>query len=376
MAAHAKLSASGASRWANCPGSVKASEGVDNTSSKFAAEGTAMHEVAELALTLGHEADEYVGREFIGITITQTMADLVQVYLDYVRSITGELFVEIRVDFSEWVPEGFGTSDAIVLDGDTLHVIDLKTGKGVQVFAEENLQGMLYALGSYEEFGYLANTKTVRIHIVQPALDHIDTWDISLEDLLVKGEWFRERAELALTPDAPRIPGETQCQWCPVKATCPALISFTEELIMCDFDNLDDLPAPVDKDDEILRKALAAKSLIMGWLTAVEKEVYDRLVTRGSFTGFKLVEGRSNRAWTDETVVGSALVRELGNEVYTTKLITPAQAEKLLGKKRKDLLEGLITKPPGKATLVPESDKRPPLGDVTACFDDLTEGDE
>lgn len=370
MTAHAKLSASGSSRWLACPGSVNAEEGIKDHSSPSAREGTCAHELAELVLVNGGSCFDWVGKQLVENnehTVDQEMAQYVQQYVDYVKSFDGEHAYEQRVDFSEWVPEGFGTSDAIILQGDTLHVIDLKYGKGVQVYAENNSQGMLYALGAYSDYAMICNIKKVVIHIVQPRLDHIDEWEIALEDLLKWGEWAGQRAEMCLKPDAPRVPGNSQCLFCKAKATCPALYEQTKKAVLSDFDELDS-PTPASLTDEQLKTALDCKKLIVSWLEAVEDLVKER-VEDGGFPGYKLVAGRSLRKWGDDDKAAEALSELLGDDAYTRKLISPAQAEKALGKKRAGEVADLIVKPEGKPALVPEGDKRPPITTTAKDFD-------
>lgn len=357
---HAKLSASGAHRWLNCPGSVNAERGIKEGRSPHAEEGSAAHELGEKALISGKPCSDYIGttfKEWKDWPVTQEMADFVQIYVDFVNSFDGEAMIENRVHFDEWVPEGFGTSDAIVVNGDNLHVIDLKYGQGVQVFAEENPQGMLYALGAYALTEGLHKIKTVDITIVQPRLDHIDTWRISLKDLLKWGNYVRERAELALTEDAPREPGDKQCHWCKAKATCPALKKMTDDIVMAFFDD------PVDTlSDDDLANALSSKKLIIGWLDAVESLAKQRLSDGEGFPGYKLVAGRTTRKWADTGEACDKLLTMLEDEqVFETKAISPAKAEKLLGKAKAAEIQGLIASSTGAPTLVPESDKRPAI---------------
>jgi hypothetical protein len=360
MAQHAKLSASGAHRWLTCLGSVDAEKGIKDASSANADEGSAAHELAEIVLEKGGCAHDHVGNFLIEMNthvVTEEMADYVQQYVDYVASVGGVQFYEERVNYSDWVPEGFGTSDVIAINGDTLDIIDLKYGKGVQVFAEENPQGLLYALGAYSEYGFIYDFNTVRIHIVQPRLDHIDVWEISVKDLLKWGAWVSEQAQRINEGNAPRTPGEKQCQWCKAKATCPALKSYTEAIIMSGFEELD-TPNPDTLNDSQLRKALESKKLIESWLTAVEKLVNERLQKGEAFPGFKLVAGRSLRKWEDEVDAIIKLDLLLGEQAYEKKLLTPAKAEKVLGKAKAKEIQDLIIKPEGKPTLAPESDKR------------------
>ena len=363
--AHAKLSASGSAKWSLCPGSVFAEKDYPETTSVFAEEGTAAHELAELLLRDDEELNLGIFSLFgvtlpeSGVVVTQDMLDYVMVYVNYVKSISGELFVEQRVDFSHIAPDGFGTSDAIVINDTKLTIVDLKYGKGVRVDADNNTQGILYALGAVNDYGMLYDIKTINIVIVQPRLDHISEWSLSIDELNRWGERLKQAAELTATENAPRVPGEKQCQWCKAKATCPALNKLTESTLMTSFDNLE-TSKPETLTDEQLRVALDNKKLILAWFDAIETIVTDRLTGGNAFNGYKLVEGRSNRAWRDEDATAKALIGVIDmDKLYTKKLISPAQAEKELGKSRAELLEDLITKPVGAPTLVPESDKRP-----------------
>lgn len=352
MTAHARLSASGSERWTRCPGSVNAEKAYPNTSSTFALEGTEAHSIAEKCLLSNKKARE--------VCKDIEMTGFVQEYVDYVDSVPGSLrMYEKRVDYSAWVPDGFGTSDAIIYDAKskTLHTIDLKYGKGVKVYAEENTQGLLYCLGAYDLLETMAEIEHVKIHIMQPRLDHIDTWLISVEQLLEKGKWFAERAEEALKPDAKRCPGEKQCQWCKAKADCKELMKYTEEIVGSNFEDLD-FKDPNALSLEDVRKILDGKSLIEGWLKAVHEKALDMAHSGDKIPGYKLVEGRSLRAWTDEHEAEQRLVQVLGTKAYITKIISPAQAEKALSKDEKEMLKDIIIKPKGKPSLVPESDKR------------------
>lgn len=372
MTAHAKLSASGSARWLACPGSVEAERGLADKSSFAAAEGTAAHELGEMCLVNGTNASDYIGQQLPENNeweVTQEMADAVQVYVDYVRNLGGEQHYEIRVDFSDWVPEGFGTSDAIVVDGDILHVVDLKYGKGLRVEAENNTQGLLYALGSYNEFELTHKFDKVVITIVQPRLDHIDEWEISTADLLKWGEWASQRAEMCLEPSADRVAGEKQCQWCKAQATCPEQKAYAEKIVMVDFDDVSEAKPVNTLTDEQLRAALEGKKLIVSWLDAVEKLATERLASGEGFPGFKLVAGRSLRQWQSEESAAAELEARLGEDAYNRKLLSPAQAEKALGKAKAKELADLIVKGEGKPTLVPESDKRPAVNVTADDFD-------
>lgn len=368
MTAHAKLSASGAHRWIACPGSVKAEEGLPDRTSSFAEEGTIAHEIAEKALRLGFNCDTLCDRPDLA-----HIAEPAQVYVDYVRALPGKhRFVETRVDFSEWVPGGFGTADSIVIDEATrtLHIADLKFGKGVRVDAERNPQAMLYALGAYSMFSFLHEIERVRIAIVQPRIDNISEWEISVHDLLKWGEIARAAADATQDPHAKRTPGEKQCRFCKAKATCPALMKLTEQTLLMDFEEHDEPVAPNKLTDEQLDAALKARPVIEAWLNAVETVVKQRLTTGEQFPGWKLVEGRANRAWIDEQSAAKELEWILGDKAFTKKLISPSQAEKALGKQHKKAVDGLAFKPQGKAALAPSTDPRP---SIMASVDDFDE---
>lgn len=370
MAAHATLGASNAHRWLVCAGSVAAERGLEDKASPFAEEGTRAHELAELALRTSDTAlDAFEDQE---------MAEYVRVYVEHVnRLISGsdEHSIEERVSYADWVDGGFGTADAIVLRGNVLYVCDLKYGMGVRVDAEENPQGMLYALGAYAKYFTDHRIDVVRINIIQPRLDHISEWEISVERLLRWAEWVSQRAEATQEPDAERVPGEKQCRWCKAKATCPALKEYTEAIIMAEFDDLDGMPKANNLSDEQMRRVLDAKGLIEGWLAAVEAVVKERLTTGIAFPGYKLVEGRSLRRWADDWKAAAKLVDLVGSDkAYTPpKLISPSQAEKVLGKARKGELEGLVVKPTGAPTLAPETDKRPAINMTADDFDVIDE---
>jgi hypothetical protein len=372
MKAHAKLSASGSHRWLACPGSIKAEEGRPDKKSFFADEGSAAHELMEICLTENRSPFDLVGKtlmEYNEFVVTQEMAEGVQYYVDYIKLFgnyrTSTMEVETVLQFHDWVPDGYGTADTIIFNGDSVDIFDLKFGKGI-VSAQENTQGLLYMLGAMDHMFH--ESQTFRFHIVQPRLDHIDTWQIDREELLKRGEWIKERAALALTDDAPRTPGEKQCQYCKAKADCLALAKLTTDVLMTDFDTMQTVN-PDRLDAETLRKAMEAKKLIVSWLDAVEEHITTTINETGRFPGYKLVEGRSLRQWSSDAEAEKRLTQLLGEDAYERKVLSVAKAEKTLGKKRVAEIADLIEKPQGKATLAPESDPRPSIFDVSAEFD-------
>ena len=365
---HAVLSASGAHRWAYCTGSRKAEEGLPDTTSPAASEGTEAHTLASEVLIHGDKLlDRYDDQE---------MADFVRQYTDFCRQVSkdaDDTAVEHRLDFSDWVRSGggFGTADFVAIKDGVLHIVDLKYGFN-RVSAQDNLQGLCYALGAYYDFGWLHEIDTVEFTIVQPRLDHIDTWTISVSEMLKRGEWLSQRAEEAMTDDAPRTPGESQCRWCKAKATCGALQKLTADTLMVEFDDLAAAPNPDTLTEEQLALALNNKALIIGWLDAVEKAAHTKLDAGEAFPGWKLVAGRSNRRWVDEEKALTLLARLLGGRknATTTKILSPAQAEKALGKDNRPRIAKHITTPTGAPTLAPADDPRPAVG---ASIDDFEE---
>lgn len=359
--AHATLSASGASRWMNCPGSVRMEAGIDRPSSPYAAEGTAAHELAESCLRKNYNADQLIGEIFYGHEATLEMAEYVQDYLDFVRGIEGNLMIEQRVDFSKWAPGGFGTADAIILNDDTAHVVDLKYGKGLRVDADNNSQAMLYGLGAYSDFGSLFDIKKFRLVIVQPRLDHLSEFEITLEDLLAFGKKVIEAAQKTVGEDTELVPGTTQCRFCAAKDRCPALAERNMKLINEGFESYE-RPGERKQIDELTPEqiALILKNIdgVANWAKGLEARGQELLEKGVNVPEFKLVAGRSLRKWIDEETASKALVHKLTKKkAFTEKLISVAQAEKLLGKDSK-ILKDHAFKPEGKPTIAHESDKR------------------
>jgi len=368
MGEHSVFGPSGAAGWLNCAGKIKAEENIPDEESSFAAEGTCAHDLACLVLTEGSTTAKWMKPSFLKYKVDQEMASNVQEYVDYVKTLGGIQEYEQEVSYEEWVPGGFGTADAIVVKADVIYVIDLKYGKGVKVYAEDNPQGMLYALGVLSERESFQEFKKVVIVIHQPRLDHVSEWETTPEALYKFGQYARERAKLCLEPNPPRTPGEKQCRWCRAKATCVALQTQTEHALMVQFEDLtvDSPKAPEELTDQDLRFILNHKGMIEQWLKAVEKHVMGKIESGRGFPGYKIVAGRSNRKWSDEKEAATLLKKLLGDKAYVKKLLTAPAAEKALGKEDKKKIQELIVKPEGKAVLVPEADKRLALSAVTA----------
>lgn len=378
---HAKLSASSAYRWLHCPKSVVLTEGLPDKTSDFAKEGTLAHSIAETTLKnykaygkddlsvqtcwADPEKFEHNSHFYLGIY------DDVQPYVDYVidtfEAHGGEAVLEIErcVDFSEWVPCGFGTADALIISDGTLEVIDLKFGKGVMVDATENPQMMLYALGAYDANAYIYDIENVRMTIVQPRLDHISTFEMSVSDLL---EWagvvVKPVAQLAYKGEGFQQAGDW-CRWCKLKETCKVRANT-----MLDMTSLREKASLTDEELDFI---LSHSKEIQQWLNDVERGALER-VTRGKpIKGWKLVEGRSNRKVADEgkLIVAMTQAGWGEDEIFKPKeLQTLTNLEKLVGKKRfAEEFGDLVYKPEGKATLVPESDKRPELGTAENEFE-------
>lgn len=391
-----------------CAGSIALSVDAPDPSSKYADEGTLAHALAAQCLTDGTDARVFVGMPLNDQIITPEMAADVQVYIDNIRERVGdgELRVEQKVDFSHWVghPNQTGTADALILskDGTKLTVADLKFGRGVPVYAEQNEQLMLYALGALDRYELVANITHVVLEVHQPRLQHLDSWEVSLEDLHA----FAQKAEAAVsnaldvlaivegggTVGAGDLVDGQHCRFCKAKATCPKL-SASVQLAVGDFENLD--ATALEKVSAFtlanLAQAMSSVDLIEQWCSAVRSEVERKLLAGDSVEGWKLVQGkRGNREWVDP-VEAEAYFRKAcrHDEIYKSTLLSPAQIEKrakpwiddegnerkpILGPRQMKTFAAMVTQSNGKASVAPETDKRPAL--VIPKFEALTGADD
>lgn len=372
--AHALLSASSASRWLACPPSAVAAEAYKNEGTDYTREGTLAHEVAE-AVARGKTVIPEVEGQAETI-LTQEMIDCAQGYADYIQeqleSDTATVLLEQRVDFSPWVPDGFGTADCIIIQRDTMDVIDYKYGKGVAVSALDNPQMKLYGLGALSEFGFAYDVQHIRLHIYQPRLNNISIFELTADELLTWAEeTVKPTAALATEGAGEYSPGE-HCRFCLHAGRCRALTkTCTEYVTNHGMQSAVPVLAPWEVAD-----VLKMEPLVSLWLKRVKDQALTTLLDGGEIPGFKAVAGRGSRAWADELQVADTLKGAgLQAEDYTkTELLSVAAMEKALGKKKvAELLADQIETKTGSPTVAPETDKRPKydrLGEAQKDFED------
>lgn len=357
--AHALLSASSAHRWLECPPSAVANEAYPNQDTAFTQEGTTAHEVAEMiaGAQLFHTPIDYSSK------VTHEMIECARDYADYIeehkKSNDAIVLLEQRVDFSPWVPEGFGTCDCIIIQDDTLTIIDYKYGQGVAVSATDNPQMKLYALGAMNDYGIALDVKKVELHIFQPRLNNISTDSLTVEELMAWADkTVKPIAEKAAKGKGKYAPGE-HCRFCQHAGKCRALTQLCTEYL--DTHGLR-VAIPVLAPHEVA-DVLRMEPMVTLWLKKVKEQAMTTLMNGEELPGYKLVEGKlGNRKWADELQVSTTLITAgyTREDITETKLLSPSQMDKAIGKKKvAELLEGLIERAPGAPTIAPITDKRP-----------------
>lgn len=367
---HAVLSASSSERWLNCPPSARLCENYEDRGSDYAAEGTDAHSLVQYRLeqALGMQTENPIEN----LTwYNEEMEDCAAGYAAYVMELLETakqtcsdpvVMIEQRVNFTRWVPDGFGTADCILIADGVMNIVDYKHGKGVEVSAVENPQMMLYALGALEIFDDIYDIDTVRMTIYQPRKNNVSVCVMEKDSLL---EWAQNdlvyKAKLAYEGQGDFHCGEW-CRFCKAKAECRERAEANLALARYDFE------APALLDDEEIADILGKVDALTAWASDVKEYALQQAISGKEWNGWKLVEGRSNRKYTNDAVVAAA-VESIGFDPYERKVLGITAMQKMLGKSRfEELLAPYIEKPQGKPTLVPESDKRPAMNTAKNDF--------
>lgn len=372
MGKHALLSASSSKRWLNCTPSARLEEQFPSDSgSPYAKEGTAAHALAEhklkrmLKKRSKRPVSDYDCDEMEECTDGYVSYALEQIEKARQSCKDPVILIEQHLDFSRYVPEGFGTGDLVVVADGNLSIIDFKYGKGIAVEAERNPQMMLYALGALELFDAIYDIDIVSLTIYQPRLEAVSTWEISVEELK---KWAEEylvpRAVLAKEGQGEFSAG-SWCRFCKAKNQCRARTDSFLELAKLEF------RSPELLSDEEIAEVLEKADELARWSADIYAYAQDEAITHGKqWSGFKLVEGRSNRKYISEDDAAEAAKAAGYTDIYKSSLLGITEMEKMLGKKQfNEILGKLVYKPQGKITLVPESDKRQPVETSTAEAD-------
>jgi len=391
---HAFLGASNSKQWLHCPPSRRLEEEFPNESSIYAEEGTFAHSLGEYKIR--RYLQETVTRPESDTYDTEEIDEITDIYAEFVITVIERMKrngceplvrVEERVDFSHIAPTGFGTADMLIVGRDEdgrglMHIIDLKAGAGVFVDSDHNSQLSLYALGGLHEYGAIFPIEVVRMTIVQPRLDNISTFECVREELEEWGESIKPIAKLAYEGKGEQCPGDW-CRFCRAKPVCRACAEEALALAREEFMDLDAEEASLSSSSENtmegyernppvfkhpgliplseLIEILPSLSRIASWIETVYSFISAEAVSHGvPIPGYKVVEGRTKRIFTDTDAVVETAMQNGYTNLYKQQLITLTEFEKMMGKKRfNELLGGYVAKPPGKLTLVPESDPRP-----------------
>lgn len=372
---HAILSASGSHRWLECTPSARLSENFEDVTSSYALEGSMVHLMCEIKLckALGLPCDEKLPQDF---EITQEMEDSSDAYVEYILDILGEIkktckdpvvLVEQRLDFSNYVPEGYGTGDCVIVADGIIHIIDYKNGSGVKVDSYENPQMKLYALGALNLLDCLYNINTVSMTIFQPHIANISTYEMKKDKLI---EWANNvlvpRAKLAYEGKGEFVPGD-HCRFCKCKIKCTARALANLQLASYEFKTADLL------DDDEIEDIIGKIDNSVEWGNSIKEYALNEALKGKKWSKYKLVEGRSNRKFKSEEEVAK-VVSDAGYVPYDKKLLSITDMTKLLGKaKFVELLDKYIYKPQGKPTLVSIEDKRPEMNLAVDDFKNMKE---
>lgn len=360
---HALLSASSAHRWLACPPSAVAAEAYPEQDTEYTREGTLAHEVAEAVAREKQGFGPKYYPDWGPDTTTGEMYDCAMGYADYIQELTKSddaiVLLEQRVDFSPWVPEGFGTCDCILIQGDVLTIIDYKYGQGVPVSAVDNPQMKLYALGALNDYGIAMDVTQVEMHIYQPRINNISTCSLMVEDLL---EWAEKDVKPVAAKAAKGKGGYkagAHCKFCPHAGRCRELTKTCTEYVETHSLRV---AVPVLAPHEVA-EVLQMEGLVTLWLKKVKSQALTDLMEGREIPGWKVVEGKlGHRKWSDEQAVLAKLAEARYNfeDITETKLLSPAAMDKAIGKKKVvELLDGMIDRSPGAPIIVPASDKRP-----------------
>lgn len=377
MAKHAILSASSAHRWLNCSPAPRLELEFEDQESTAAAQGTAAHNLCEhkLKRALNIRSKRPVS-EFNDDEMEEHSDDYVAYVLEQIEEVKKVckdplILIEERLDFSSYVPEGFGTGDAVIIADKSMHIIDMKYGQGILVYAEDNPQMKLYALGALQSYESLYDIDEITLHVFQPRRENISSWTISVMGLK---EWaekvLKPKAELAFKGEGEYLPGEW-CTFCRAAVKCRARAEEKLRLAESEFK----LP-PLLSDSEV-EEVLSKLSDLSKWANEIMAYATDAAVNHGKqWSGFKVVEGRSIRKYKDQDKIAEKAKENGYKDIYRQSLIPLTEMEKLMGKARfKEVLGDLIIKPRGKPTLVPLSDKRKAINVSSAKneFNKITE---
>lgn len=372
---HSVLGASAADRWMNCTPSAQLTAGMEDETTTFAAEGTAAHALCEWKVRKALKMR--AGRRPTSDYWTDEMEEFTDDYRDFIMDLVGQAkqhckdpvtLIEQHLDFSCYVPDGFGTGDFLLVADKELNVVDFKYGRGVAVYADHNPQMMLYALGALNLFDCLYDIEQVTMTIFQPRLSSISTWTITAAELY---QWAEEvlkpKAELADKGEGEFVSG-SWCRFCKARNTCRARAESFLELARMEFQ------PPALLSDEEVAEVMEKADELSKWASDVMAYAQAEAIENGKhWDGYKLVEGRSVRKFSDEAKVEAAAKEAGYTDIYNKSLITLTAFEKLMGKKTfADVLGQYVTKPAGKLTLVPVSDKRPEVS-VNTVNDEFQE---